>query len=168
MLYILIRHGQCITNLDRNYAVASNDEDLLTEKGCDQALKTARFLNKLRIEKPKITTSTLARAKQTADIIYEALNLNNKIFYSDLLIEKGREESYSDSYLRYKSLLEKFVDADNRTLVIITHGHLLQSVFANLIGSPKPEVLDFHNCSISAYENERVLTINSYFHLLNQ
>ena len=168
MLYILIRHGQCFTNLDRNYAVASNDEDLLTENGCLQALKTARFLKNLKIENLKIAASILTRAKQTAEIIFEELNLDTEIFYSELLIEKSREESYSQSYLRYRSFVGKFVEHDDRTLVIITHLHLLQAVFANLTGLPKPEVLDFHNCSISAYKNDRVLTINSYFHLLNQ
>lgn len=168
MLYLLIRHGQCITNIHRDYAPASNDEDLLTELGCEQAVETARVIEKFKIKKLKIASSSLARARQTASIIFEALNLEGEIYYSDLLIEKSSEESFSDANTRYETFVNEFVNDDDLTLIIITHGHVLQAVFANLIELRDPTVLDFQNCSISAYKNKRVLTINSYIHLINQ
>jgi broad specificity phosphatase PhoE len=168
MLYILIRHGQCITNIDRKYSVASNDEDILTEEGGKQSLKTARFIKDLKIENFKLVSSPLARAKQTAQIISEEVCLNREIYYSDLLIEKSREESYSDAFIRYKSCIEECSGGNDSTIIIITHAHILQAVFANLIGLNNPEVLDFHNCSLSVYEDVKALTVNSFFHLLQQ
>ena len=168
MLYILIRHGQCITNFDRKYSVASNDEDILTEDGCKQSLKTARFIKDLRIENLKIVSSPLARAKQTAQIISEELGLNQEIRYTDLLIEKSREESYSDALIRYKSCIEECSGDKDSIIIIITHGHILQAVFASLIGLSNPEGLDFNNCSLSVYEDDKALTVNSFFHLLPQ
>ena len=165
MLNVLIRHGQCITNLDRSYSVSSNDEDILTADGCSQSLKTARFIKSFEIEKLKIAASTLARAKQSAQIIFEELGLTEHIYYSDLLIEKSRDESYADAYQRYNSFIKEFGSDDDLTLLVITHGHLLQAIFAALLGLNNPGILDFHNCGISTYESNRILTLNSYFHL---
>ncbi len=80
----LVRHGESVSNF-QNIFIGRSIDPPLTEKGQQQAKSLARSLKQKRIQ--AIFSSTLIRAKQTADIIADELKL--AVTYSENLIEVG-------------------------------------------------------------------------------
>jgi len=78
-----VRHGESQTNAG---PVCFGKDALLTEKGRGQAFFTAKRVSKLPIQ--SIISSSLVRAKQTAEIINE--KMGKLIEFSDLFIERKR------------------------------------------------------------------------------
>ncbi len=72
MKLILLRHGESQWNLENRF---TGWEDVgLTENGINEAMFSAEKINQLNIPIDSITTSTLIRAKLTADIIIDNIN----------------------------------------------------------------------------------------------
>ena len=80
----LARHGDSISNY-QNIFIGRSVDPPLTEKGLQQAKSLARSLKQKSIQ--AIFSSTLIRAKQTANIIADELKL--PVVYSEDLIEVG-------------------------------------------------------------------------------
>ncbi len=78
-----IRHGETILNAKH---IRQGPDGSLSEKGKEQAFKTAMRFPQKKGKPQIIITSPYERAKETADIISKELNL--KIEYSELLIER--------------------------------------------------------------------------------
>jgi phosphohistidine phosphatase len=57
----------------------------LTEEGKERMARSAAVLARLDLELDAILTSPLARARQTADIVAEALNAKDKLLYESRL-----------------------------------------------------------------------------------
>jgi len=82
-LIYFVRHGETKLNAQN---IRQGSEGSLTEKGREQALATAKRFPK-EIGRPQIIISSpYQRTKETAEIIAEELNM--KVKYSDLLVEK--------------------------------------------------------------------------------
>jgi probable phosphoglycerate mutase len=82
-LIYFVRHGETKLNAQN---IRQGSEGSLTEKGREQALATAKRFPK-EIGRPQIIiASPYQRTKETAEIIAEELNM--KVKYSDLLVEK--------------------------------------------------------------------------------
>lgn len=80
----LARHGESVSN-SKNVFIGRSVDPLLTEKGLQQAKSLAQSLKHKHIQ--AIFSSTLMRAKQTADIIADELKL--PVTYTEDLIEVG-------------------------------------------------------------------------------
>jgi broad specificity phosphatase PhoE len=80
----LARHGESVSNY-QNIFIGRSIDPLLTEKGRQQAESLAKSLKQTPIT--SIFSSTLNRAKQTADIIADEINV--PVTYSEDLIEVG-------------------------------------------------------------------------------
>ncbi len=70
---IIVRHGQSTYNTVRRIQ-GHLDESVLTQKGCDDALKVGKALNNISFD--AIYCSPLQRAKQTAEIIHREIKAN--------------------------------------------------------------------------------------------
>jgi|SRR3989344_1613942 len=82
-----VRHGQTSFNAERRF---NTPDASLSEEGRQQAAEIADRTAKLPIE--AIVTSTLPRAKQTAEII--AKTLDKKLYESDLFVEGGYTKKF--------------------------------------------------------------------------
>jgi len=80
----LARHGESVSNY-QNIFIGRSIDPLLTEKGQQQAESLAKSLKQKNIQ--AIFSSTLNRAKQTANIIAEEIKV--PVTYSEDLIEVG-------------------------------------------------------------------------------
>jgi len=80
----LARHGECVSNYENIFIGRSVDPEL-TEKGIQQATGLAKSLKGKRIT--AIFSSTLTRARQTAQIVADELDL--PVSHSEDLIEVG-------------------------------------------------------------------------------
>jgi len=68
----LIRHGECVSN-HQNIFIGRSLDPPLTDKGIQQAQSLARHLQGMEVS--AVVSSSLLRAKQTAQIISEAVNI---------------------------------------------------------------------------------------------
>jgi len=82
-LIYFVRHGETVLNAKN---IRQGPGGSLTDKGRDQALKTAKRFPKHKGSPQVIISSPYERTKETAEIIGRELNM--KIEYSDLLVER--------------------------------------------------------------------------------
>lgn len=189
MIQIFIRHGQCIANLEhqnrvrqlfrnndpsisknlesKSYSFETDEQDVLTEKGKLQAYTTALYLKNFLGDKTSVVSSTLIRAKQTSKIINDIVNNSEHQFirYDELLIEKSSIENLSDCGIRINSFLESLTI--NEVNLIVTHGHVLQVLVANILrlNLNCSDQLIFNNCSLTIIKDNQLITFNSISHL---
>jgi len=168
MIQILIRHGQCISNLqDKTYSVSSDEQDTLTEKGKVQAYITALYIKSFLSQKTYLVSSTLTRAKQTSKIINNIVNEgdNQLISYEKLLIEKTNIENLADCAKRVNSFFQKL--NQNENYLIVTHGHVLQAIASTALNLNVrvSESLIFNNCGLTIIDNnQKLIALNSISH----
>ncbi len=84
MKLFLVRHGECVANVEGVVAGGANDSPL-TEKGREQAKDTARLVSDLEFQ--AIVASSLSRAKDTADIIATAIGWSKDVEVDDRIGE---------------------------------------------------------------------------------
>ena len=82
-LIYFVRHGETVLNAQN---IRQGAEGALTDKGRAQALETAKRFPKHHGRPQVIIASPFQRTKETAEIIAKELNM--KIKYSDLLVER--------------------------------------------------------------------------------
>lgn len=80
----LVRHGESVSNF-KNIFIGRSVDPELTEKGIDQARSLAKSLKHKKIS--AIFSSTLLRARQTAQIVADEIGL--QVTHTDDLIEVG-------------------------------------------------------------------------------
>lgn len=159
--YIFVRHGEAENNAK---AIVNSDPKIiyhLTEAGKSQAKKTASRLKKEKTD--MIFSSPVARAKETAEIIGEALDLEVQFdqhlrehatgeFEGKPEIEfrtafKTLEKRYSESisgsepFKDVEERVSQFIDYLNRTytgktIVIVTHGNPIRAALHALGETP--------------------------------
>jgi probable phosphoglycerate mutase len=85
MSIYFLRHGKSQANLDKVFAGQKNDSPI-TDIGINQVKIASNELSGIRID--RIYASRLKRARQTADIVAEAIGFDkNKIEYDDRIQE---------------------------------------------------------------------------------
>jgi broad specificity phosphatase PhoE len=130
----VIRHGECLSNITwpiENYNDAS---DTLTELGRAQALASAELLKsiltawKRETGNAKLYSSTLTRARQTAEIIHTHVGVPSSITYDSRLIEYGGEAE--DKALFKQRVASAFSDLENadHDAIVVCHGHTMQAL----------------------------------------
>ena len=73
----LLRHGIAVPKDDSK--IQSDEERPLTRKGAKRMRKAAKGLRALQIDFDRILTSPLPRARQTADIVADKLDLETRL-----------------------------------------------------------------------------------------
>lgn len=161
--YCLVRHGEAETNvLGIVSSVGGKCEYPLTERGKRAVRATAEFL---REEKPDfIVSSPILRARETAEIIRDALGIPLTIdgrlcepsfgdfeetdyrVFLDFMREHGGRiagapefgvEGYTDLRERVKSFLEDVSETfSGKKVVIVSHGDSLQEMYGELMRMP--------------------------------
>jgi len=160
-LYV-VRHGQTQNNVTGEIQCYTNDIDL-NEKGVSQAKETALLCENLNID--LIISSPMKRAKHTADIINELLNVeitfddrlmerNTGVLGGKLLAPKDKEiiwnysinqfyegaESIDDVFERVNSFIEelinKYKDTD-KNILLACHGGVTKAIYCFFHGLPE-------------------------------
>jgi phosphohistidine phosphatase len=94
MKLYLVRHGIAV---DRGTSGLSDEERFLTEEGIEKMRQAARGLGKIGVRPALILSSPLVRARQTAEILAEALGKNIPVKLTAALSPAGtREQVYED------------------------------------------------------------------------
>lgn len=160
--YYLVRHGEAENNVRDILNGAGRGEYHLTVKGQGQARETALYLKQFPID--FIITSPLARAKETAAILQESLEVPRSIdtrltetrfgsfegkdiqSFLDFMEQHGGRtvgdpdqgiEGYMDIRERVRSLLLDVQSVFQRKhIVIVSHLDTLQELYAELLGEP--------------------------------
>jgi broad specificity phosphatase PhoE len=164
----LLRHGESVGNAGN---ILQGQSDFpLSDKGKQQAHSLASHWKKMGLTFDLVISSTLARAKQTADILVETLNLPlelNPLWmerdighrsglsheqaellyprppFSPLYLPLGETgESQWDVFLRAGSAVRDLISRKPGRYLVISHGGLLNMVLYAVLGiSPQP---NFH------------------------
>jgi phosphohistidine phosphatase len=125
----LLRHG-IAANAD---AVPKNGERPLTAKGNKRMRKAARGMRRLGLSFDAILTSPLPRARQTADIVAEALGLQSHTS----VVEKLQPGNSPDDVL---STLSEYKGSEH--LLLVGHEPLLSDTAAVLLTGKKSAAVE--------------------------
>jgi phosphohistidine phosphatase len=97
----------------------------LTDEGCDKMAREAKTIAKLDLDLDAILTSPLMRAKQTAKIVADRLDLNERLF-EDRRLAGNFDTTQLAAILRDRS------DAEN--LMLVGHEPDMSAIVGNLAG----------------------------------
>jgi serine/threonine-protein phosphatase PGAM5 len=165
---VLVRHAQYSRNPEK-----------LTPLGLKQARLTARILKGTKAN--RLTSSTMPRSIQTAEIIGKTLRL--KVSTKDLFREaalpvrnqdfekvhgtklsaRERRQIQSENLknqrvvdLAFKKLFKK-VGSRNKTLILVSHGNVIRYWVCRALGidTRKWLLMDIHQCSITTIQMHR-------------
>ena len=118
----LMRHGIAVAADD--LGVVQDKERPLTSKGIKRIRRAARGIRRLGIEFDGVLTSPLLRARQTADIVAAALDLQSRL---EEITELAPECSVEQLII----CLTRYQDRDH--LLLVGHQPLLGQTLAGLI-----------------------------------
>jgi probable phosphoglycerate mutase len=159
---ILVRHGQAENHL-LNSMVGGWSDVSLTELGLKQAESVAKRLVEELNGESKLYSSDLNRARQTAEIISESLDMV-PIYAIELRelnsgITSGMDrkeaekylvkvktptldwrpypesESFGEFYTRVSTFMDKLIETEDRVL-IVSHGGAIQNIIRWWLGTP--------------------------------
>ncbi|KAA3646518.1 MAG: histidine phosphatase family protein [Chloroflexi bacterium] len=184
---IWVRHGQSTANVA--HLLQGQSEGELTEIGRQQAQQLGQHLRDFKID--HFISSDLARAKETAQIIVEQINLPlelsphvrewkvghldgqpaaalenafemSAVSKADYKPENG--ESLNDLRNRAKGFCDQLIQQHTgKNVLICSHGDFIRMSFSALLDRTLEDALtiELHNCSYSILENDR----NGQWHL---
>jgi isoleucyl-tRNA synthetase len=165
--YFVMRHGEAESNTER-VVIRCNpkDEDHLTKKGREQVLNSIQDLKNKKVD--VIISSDFMRAKETAEIIKEGINLQEDIIFDERVREfnvgifdgKTWSEYISFASHKYnytfmaqggeswkqmrKRMTDQIYDLEkkykNKNILIISHAGPLRALFAGLESNDKQEI----------------------------
>ncbi|HTM10769.1 MAG TPA: phosphohistidine phosphatase SixA [Verrucomicrobiae bacterium] len=106
----LMRHG--VAQAKDDPKVHSDEERELTKKGAKKTRKVAKGLRALKIPFDRIVTSPLARARETAEIVAEILDIEEQLVEAPELAPEASVENLAARLVEYR---------DCRDLLLIGH-----------------------------------------------
>ena len=118
----LLRHGIAVAT--EQPGIGSDGERPLTPKGIKRMRRAAQGLRRLKIGFDSILTSPLVRARQTADIVAEALGLETRLEEISELAPETSVDSLIASLAHFQ---------DKKHLLLVGHNPLLPDSAAFLI-----------------------------------
>ncbi|HEY7219882.1 MAG TPA: phosphohistidine phosphatase SixA [Candidatus Binatia bacterium] len=141
----LMRHGIALAQDDPS--VANDAERPLTGKGVKRMRKAAKGVRRLNIPFDAILTSPALRARQTAEIIATALNIEARLEEISGLAPESTVEHLMFGLTRYQ---------DRAHVLLVGHEPLLSNTAAALLGGRKPAnvTVDFKKGSLCCIEIE--------------
>jgi len=136
-LYV-VRHG--IADARGTPGIPDN-ERRLTSEGRKRMRQIARGLRRLEIEPDRIVASPLPRARETAEIVAEALGMSDRLELSDALHDTRDATAVRDWLL---------TRSENR-LMIVGHNPALSELVAQLLtGSTEPWLCELKKGGVAA------------------
>ncbi len=156
----LIRHGLSVAN--REHIVQGQSDYPLSEEGRVQSQKLAKYLSASTDTPTSILSSPLMRARETAEILAEALGCG--VEYDDLWMERrlgeaqgvdyetvrswfaskglpspyepihGNGESWLELYIRADRALLSIMKRPAGTYIVVSHGGFLNAVLRAILG----------------------------------
>ena len=166
--FYMIRHGETVANV--THIIAGQTETPLTDKGREQARLAQRAAEALEIKPSAIIHSNLSRARDTALIINEALNLpiHEDPEFAELFAGdqegvpykecdgflKGFEtpingESFADLFERIKKATAHTLNHYDARVLIVCHGGIFRAL-GGIYGLKIMEVID--NCRLCEFQ----------------
>jgi phosphohistidine phosphatase len=137
MIVYFVRHGAAVDGADWG---GSDGERPLTRKGIDKMERVGERLEELEIEADAIVTSPLLRAKQTAEVLAEALDLEEAL---------SEDERLGGDFDR-RGLAGILNDrADAKALVLVGHEPSMSSVIGELVGGAR---IDFKKGAVACVD----------------
>jgi 2,3-bisphosphoglycerate-dependent phosphoglycerate mutase len=114
-LAIFMRHGEADNNVNR-ILVGRHIESHLTEIGRQQVRDTANYLKEILVD--KVFVSPVIRARETAEIVCDVINLDYEIDERLYEIELGKlvGMNYEDIIEKHGNLFLKFYSGDEQML----------------------------------------------------
>jgi 2,3-bisphosphoglycerate-dependent phosphoglycerate mutase len=114
-LAIFMRHGEADNNVNR-ILVGRHIESHLTEIGRQQVRDTANYLKEVLVD--KVFVSPVIRARETAEIVCDVINLDYEIDERLYEIELGKlvGMNYEDIIEKHGNLFLKFYSGDEQML----------------------------------------------------
>ena len=114
-LAIFMRHGEADNNVNR-ILVGRHIESHLTEIGKQQVRDTANYLKEIVVD--KVFVSPVIRARETAEIVCDVINLDYEIDERLYEIELGKlvGMNYEDIIEKHGNLFLKFYSGDEQML----------------------------------------------------
>ena len=137
MICYFLRHGPAG---DRETWKGSDSQRPLTRDGRKRIAREARTMADLRLELARVITSPLARARQTAQIVADELDLK------DALVEDPRID-LGFSADRLASVLRDYQDAN--AIMLVGHEPSMSGVIAEVVGGAN---LDFKKGALACVE----------------
>jgi phosphohistidine phosphatase len=119
----LMRHGVAVAADDP--AVPSDSERPLTNKGIKRMRRAARGLRRLKIPFDAILTSPVLRARQSAEIVADALGMQTHLEEISGLAPESTVEHLLFSLVRFQ---------DREHLLLVGHEPLMSRTMASLLG----------------------------------
>ena len=165
--FYVIRHGESVANLGQ-YTSGHVDVEL-TETGLQQARDAAKIVAQLELKPTVIVHSHLQRAKKTAEILNEVLNvpmieepLIAEQFFGEWegvswevtrqlirdCVDPPKGETHPDFYERVKNVITKFVNEQKGPVMFVCHG----GVFRAIGGLHGTQMVGVHNCALHYFE----------------
>ncbi|MBI4866959.1 MAG: histidine phosphatase family protein [Candidatus Wallbacteria bacterium] len=162
----LVRHGQAVSNLSREYSEWVHGPDGLTPLGLMQARQAARAL--LAVMRPgyRLISSPLERARQTAEILAEGVAPDATLYLDERLQEKTPSESFDDAARRAWQAL--WDHSSQGGVLCVTHGHVIQALAALSLGFDDITRLHPFNCGITYFRDGRLVAFNMSLHLVGE
>lgn len=153
MIYLL-RHGQ-----DDEDFIGGHSEVGLTLTGISQVIETTKFLQKSNYKIDRIVSSDIKRAKQTANIVSE--NLNLPVDYTEILRELDKGKLNGMPVIEAELMYPKFMNVDD-IKIIYPDGESMQ-MFYNRIKKDVDKILALDNSLIVTHRG----VINMLYFILN-
>ncbi len=172
----LIRHGESVRNVMNEVQLEDSFVNGLTVGGKAQIKAIAEDLRHITFD--KLYTSSLLRARESADIIASVLHLSPIVVEAlkekvkgtiplmkitehlkaygewDSLTEEARwqaklvpdEESMLELYTRGKNVLSELAQSNpQKTILCVTHGGFMRSIYTKLINGTLKDLWKFYN-----------------------
>lgn len=165
--FYMIRHGESTANVGQ---FASGHVDVpLTDRGLEQAKAAAKIVEALEIKPSVIVHSHLQRARNTAKILNEVLNVDmfeDKLIAEqhygdwegqpwDLTREPTRNgidppngETHAAFHQRVRTAITNFVNTHKGPVMIVCHG----GVFRAFGAIYKKEIFGVENCTLHYFD----------------
>ena len=168
-LLVLVRHGQCRSNIRFELSTYRESNDVLTLLGRRQSLAAAKMLVKLLPSRNanSLVCSTLIRAVQTADIIAPRIRRLSGTETDVRLEEKSDKETWAMFRRRVRAAIVSARRLPHH-VICVTHGHVIQAVLADALGIPMSNARNLcpANCGLTILQNDKLVAYNLHEHLL--
>jgi broad specificity phosphatase PhoE len=130
----LVRHGECLSNVTWPMDNYTDEIDVLTEQGKSQINNLLKYFNQFDVEY-KIISSTLTRAKESAQILNKGIP-KSIVHEPDLRIfEKNHEEKIENFNMRIESFFTKKINTPG-PWIIVMHGHVIETLMLQKLRAP--------------------------------
>lgn len=137
----LMRHGIAVQG--NTPEVSSDRERPLTPKGAKRMRKAAEGLRNLKLTFDRILTSPLLRAQQTAQVVAEVLDIENRVEQVPELAPEGSVQNLLSSLAAYK---------EKKRILLVGHEPLLGETVAFLLSKGKAAEVRFKKGGLCCME----------------